>query len=407
MIRTDASAEYPPVVVHIGRGAAIPDPVRIARYMKAPELGPRILFFSGGSALKQVSRHLIHYTHNSIHIITAFDSGGSSAVIRDCFEMLSIGDLRNRLLALADQSVKGNPAIYRLFSYRLPARGTRKALADRLRRIAGGKDPLVEDIPVSLREIICNNLHFFLSIIPRRFDLRGANIGNLILTGSYANNHNDIEAALFLFSRLAEVRGIVKPVTTASLHLAADLQDGETVIGQHILTGNGHPPPGSDIKRIFLSESRKKAVPVKIPISRETENLIASAELICYPMGSFYTSVLANFLPDGVGAAIAANHCPKVYVPNTFTDPEQRDMDPAEAAETILRYLREGTGGTSPGDLLNFIVIDSVHGHYPGRLNLKRLEATGIGVIDTQLITEESFPCIDPACLTNVLLSLV
>jgi len=30
--------------------------------------------------------------------------------------MLSIGDLRNRLMTLADQTIKGNPNIYELFS---------------------------------------------------------------------------------------------------------------------------------------------------------------------------------------------------------------------------------------------------------------------------------------------------
>ena len=35
--------------------------------------------------------------------------------------MLSVGDLRNRLMALADESALGNPAIYRLFEHRFPA----------------------------------------------------------------------------------------------------------------------------------------------------------------------------------------------------------------------------------------------------------------------------------------------
>jgi CofD-related protein of GAK system len=407
MNRSFSPASPPSVAVDIGRRATIPDPVRIARYLKAPELGPRILFFSGGTALKRVSKHLINYTHNSIHIITAFDSGGSSAAIRDCFQILSIGDLRNRLMALADQSVKGNPGVYRLFSYRLPADGDQNELHTRLRHIAEGNDSLVDGIPVSLREIICNHLQYFLTLMPDHFDLRGANIGNLILAGGYMNNHNNIETALYLFSRLAEVRGIVKPVTTVSLHLAAEMENGEILIGQHVLTGKGHFPIRSAIKKIFLSESREMAVPVKTPISREIAGLIATAELICYPMGSFYTSLLANFLPEHVGVAIAANHCPKVYIPNTLADPEQRDMDLMTAAETILQYLKQGTEGKTPRDFLNFVIVDSARGRYPYALNLEKIEEMGINIIDTQLVTEDSFPYIDPACLNNILLSLV
>ena len=407
MVKSSSLASPPSITVDIGRRATIPDPVRIARYMKTPELGPRILFFSGGTALKRVSKHLIDYTHNSIHIITAFDSGGSSAAIRDCFQILSIGDLRNRLMALADQSVKGNPGIYRLFSYRLPIEAEQSDLRNKLRHIANGNDSLVDGIPISLRDIICNHLHYFLSLMPNRFDLRGANIGNLILAGGYINNHNNIETALYLFSRLAEVRGIVKPVTTASLHLAAELANGAILIGQHVITGNGHATIRSAIKKIFLSESRETAMPVKISISREIASLIAGAELICYPMGSFYTSVLANFLPERVGVAVAANHCPKVYVPNTLTDPEQRDMNLMNTVEAIIQYLQRGTEGKTPRDFMNFVIVDSVRGRYPFALNLERIEEMGINIIDTQLITQDSFPYIDPACLNNILLSLI
>ena len=63
----------------------IPDPILLERYARTPDIGPKILFFSGGSALQGLCRELVTYTHNSIHIITPFDSGGSSAVLRKKF----------------------------------------------------------------------------------------------------------------------------------------------------------------------------------------------------------------------------------------------------------------------------------------------------------------------------------
>lgn len=86
----------------IARTVKVPDSLRVGRAERAPELGPRIVFFSGGSALRPLSRVLKRYTHNSTHLITPFDSGGSSAEIRKAFHMLSIGDLRSRLVALAE-----------------------------------------------------------------------------------------------------------------------------------------------------------------------------------------------------------------------------------------------------------------------------------------------------------------
>src|SRR6056297_3502215 len=128
----------PPVSVHVRRMARIPDPVRLERYRHAPELGPRLLFFSGGSALRTFSRRLVDYTHNSFHLITPFDSGGSSAALRKAFRMPAVGDLRNRLMALADQTVRGNPEIYMLFAFRFPDDEEPTALRRRLDRMVRG-----------------------------------------------------------------------------------------------------------------------------------------------------------------------------------------------------------------------------------------------------------------------------
>src|SRR4051794_18824549 len=130
-----------PAPPHVTRAVRFPDDLRVLRSSRAPELGPRILFLSGGSALRPLSRVLKQYTHNSVHLITAFDSGGSSAQLRHAFAMPAIGDLRNRIVALADESVRGNPQIYRLFGYRLPASAARAPLATELECPGVGASP--------------------------------------------------------------------------------------------------------------------------------------------------------------------------------------------------------------------------------------------------------------------------
>lgn len=69
------------------------------------------------------------------------------------------------------------------------------------------------------------------------------------------------------------------------------------------------------------------------------DSLIDVAEIICYPMGSFYSSIVANLLPGGVGTAVAANPCPKVFVPNTVPDAEQSGMSMSDAVGTLVRSL--------------------------------------------------------------------
>lgn len=394
-----------PQRIVLQRRALLPDKLKIARYEKAPELGPRLLFFSGGTALKRFSKTLIRYTHNSVHIITPFDSGGSSAEIRRAFRMLSIGDVRNRLMALADQSIKGNPEIYRLFSYRLPADDPSDRLREKLQMIAEGLDSLVDGIPVPMRSIVCGHIGDFLRLMPGDFDLRGANIGNIILTAGYLNHHRHIETVIYLFSRLVEVQGLVRPVVTDDLHLAARLQSGQTLVGQHRITGDAFLKARSPIDELFLSASVDLPERVQTEISSETAALIDGAEIICYPMGSFYSSVLANLLPRGVGAAIAANRCPKVFVPNTLPDTEQAGMSLGDAVRTMIRCL-QGDHPGEPTDYLDWIVLDSRWGRYPFDLDLERIREWGIGILEATLVTEDSSPYVDPERLCDVLLSL-
>ena len=125
--------------IQISRTPSFPDELRVSRSLRAPELGPRILFLSGGTALRQLCRVLKQYTHNSEHLITAFDSGGSSAQLRRAFAMPAIGDLRNRIVALADESVRGNPQIYRLFTHRLAHDAPAAELARELESLVSGE----------------------------------------------------------------------------------------------------------------------------------------------------------------------------------------------------------------------------------------------------------------------------
>jgi len=393
--------------IRISRTARLPDPVRISRYAKAPELGPRILFFSGGSALNKASRILKNYTYNSIHMVTPFDSGGSSAKLRKAFAMPSIGDLRSRLMALADENITGQPEVYRLFTYRFPAQGKPHRLLARLDAMIGGQDPLVHAIPNPMRRLIRNQLGFFREAMPADFDMRGASTGNLILAGGYINNHQHLDPIIFLFSKLVGVLGTVRAIVNDNLHLGAILEDGSEVFGQHRLTGKEVAPLASPISKLFLSASQERREPATSALCKKNRKLIKQADLICYPPGSFYTSLIANLLPEGVSPAIAACDSPKIYIPNLGHDPEQIGMTLEGSVLALLAYLRAGVPEACPDrELLNFILIDSKRGHYPGFESLQGLRKLGIQVIDTRLISRHSAPYYDAGLLVAALLSL-
>lgn len=391
--------------ISVKREVEIPDRLKIERYRRTPELGPSILFFSGGTALKKASRELIKYTHNSIHLITPFDSGGSSAVIRKAFDMPAVGDIRNRLMSLADQTVQGNPEIYDLFAHRLPKNMEQDELRRELIRLADDKHQLISRIPDPMRKIIRNHFHQFLGLMPDDFDLRGASIGNLVLTAGYLGNRRQMDPVIYLFSKLAEVCGVVRPIINKSLHIAARLQDGSVVIGQHRITGKEVEPLSSPIEEVWLTETLDSTEPVEAPVRKKIKRRIAEADIICYPIGSFYSSVIANLLPQGVGKAVALNTCPKVFVPNTGHDPETFGMSVVDQVARLQKYLM-GSGAPSRKDVLDYVIVDTANGQYQGGVNKEGIRKLGVEVVDCALVTDDSAPFLNAKHLSEVLLSL-
>jgi CofD-related protein of GAK system len=341
-------------------------------------------------------------------MITPFDSGGSSKEMRKAFHMPAVGDLRNRMMALADQSVRGNPDIARLFAHRLPKTADPEELEETLQLMVRGKHPMVAAVLDPMRKIIRNHLGYFQRAKPPDFNLRGASVGNMVLTGGYLNNGRRLEAVLYLFAKLAEVRGTVRPVINEDLNLVAELEDGNVIVGQHNLTGREAPAITSPVRRLFLSEMRSPTTPFRPAIREKQRRLIREAELICYPMGSFYSSVIANFLPHGVADAIADMNCPKVYIPNTGVDPETPGGTVEGATKMLLKYLRQGASqAAAASDLLDFVILDAADGAYTHPPDVAAIEDLGVTVIDMPLTTEAHYPYLDPDRLGRILLSLI
>lgn len=337
---------------------------------------PRIVFFSGGSALAQTARELARRHIPATYIITTFDSGGSTQALRKVFDMPAIGDLRNRLVAAAGAIA---PDSLQLLKRRINRELAPEQAKQELFEILSSQN--WNDLYAG--DEICEDLQAFLCAMPATFDARNASIGNLALTGAWLRFGHNLTAALERYTRILQITGKVLPVTEASLHLGAELADGRIVIGQHILNKEIH----QKIRRIFLTSrspwTEGDIIEIVPLVNEAAASAIENADLLIYSMGSFYSSIIVNLLPAGIAGAIVRCRGLKIFIPNTGIDSELQGLDIAAQAAVIKNIL----GLRRAKEALDLVLIDSERGVYPGgTASCKCLEDLGIRLLDVPLI---------------------
>ena len=360
-----------------------------------------ILFFSGGTAMRAAAGELAALTAGTMHIVTPFDSGGSSAAIRQSFAMPAVGDLRSRLLAVALSSCASISAICKVLSYRLPDSIT--GAGPEFQQLCIGRHPLIAGLPEHAMRVVTNWLKAFQKAMPDDFPLPGASVGNLFIAGGYLDEHRKLDTVIKVFADLVKARATVLPVVDADMHLAVRLESGRIIVGQHLFTGKECGSIDSPIADIWLTESLFSSQKTQVNAPAGIRRLVTSAGLICYPVGSFYSSVIANLLPLGMGKAIVANPCPKLFIPNLGSDPELYGHTLEAQIERILEVVTADAGSLpSPGLAVSALLVDESTS-YPGGLPESYLRKRGIKILIRRLVSEESAPLADPLLLSKAI----
>ncbi len=286
--------------------------------------GP-LLFFSGGSALRDVAALLARCRIASVHLMSPFDSGGSSGVLREAFSMPAVGDIRARSLSLAPC---GAPETA-FFDFRFSQTSEHEAFAA-LERLLQGVSPLLEPFSAACREGVLELLRSCVNVWPQGADLRGASVGNLVLAALYLLNGRNLDEAARRFGEMVHAFGIVCPVAEGNAHLRVQLDNGDIVTGQHRFTGKFFSPVRSPVRRLSLT--------CPVEATEAARQRIAEAGRVWYPVGSFYSSVLAGLLPSGMDRALEAARCPKVFLPNPLPDPELLGHTLLDQLVVLRRY---------------------------------------------------------------------
>ena len=369
------------------------------------EPGAPPVFFTGGTALRALSRHLAARGVPAAHIVTTFDSGGSTAALRRAFAMPAVGDLRHRLGALADPAAVP-PRVLDLWEWRAPGDGDPALLREEMRGMGEAWHPFWLDVPETFATPLRRYFRDFLDHMPDAFDPRAACFGNLVLAGGFLRHGRRLAPILAACGRLFAIGGAVLPVVEGGFHLAAELRDGAIRIGQHRFGDLRQP-----VRRLFLTVHDPEhgvceATPCRPRLAPRAAAAIEAAGVLCYPMGSFYSSVLATLLPEGVGRRIAAAGCPKLFIPNSGGDRECPGGTVAEQAELLVRTLRADAPDAPPSRFLTHVLVDSLRGRYAGHGDWERLGTMGIRVIDRAAVMPHEPQRHDPRAVADTLLRL-
>jgi uncharacterized cofD-like protein len=254
-----ARGARPPRVVAIGGGTGLPAVLR----------GLRAAMFNDRRAPASWRRDLL------TALVTVADDGGSSGRLRRAYGILAPGDIRNCLVALAEDEPRAA-----LFDFRFD----------------GGDG------------------------------VAGHSLGNLILA-ALSHLENDFPAAVERAGEILGIRGRVLPATGTNVRLLAELADGTRVEGESDITA-----AQGRIRRVRLVPGGAAAIP-------EARRALADAELVVIGPGSLYTSLIPVLLVHGIAQEIRRSGARVVLVMNLMTEPGETDgMTAADHVRAIQSH---------------------------------------------------------------------
>jgi uncharacterized cofD-like protein len=223
--------------------------------------GPSIVAVGGGTGLATLLRGIKGFTRKITAVVAVTDEGGSSGRLRTEWGVLPPGDVRNCMVALAED----DNALKRLLEFRFD-----------------------------------------------RGELSGHNLGNLLLL-AVSELCGDFRLAVEQMNRLLAIRGKVLPVTTEAVTLVGLAKDGRKIRGELEISRNGR-----DLKGIWLEPEGAKPLTEALRVTEE-------ADLIVLGPGSLFTSVIPNLLLPEFAKKLRETYAPKIYICNLMTQPEETE----------------------------------------------------------------------------------
>lgn len=241
----------------------------------------RAVAVGGGTGLPSVIRCLLDLGFETAAVVTMADDGGSTGMLRRQLGMLPPGDIRNCIVAMAEDD---SNLLLQLFQYRFP----------------------------------------------HGEGLAGHALGNLVLaaladiTGSFPEAIRSAEGYL-------GARGHVHPSTLVDVELHGVDRAGSALSGQANLATNPEP-----LARVRLQPARPAAYQPALDAIRQ-------ADVIVMGPGSLYTSLIPNLLVADIAEAIRESAAKRIYVCNVAN--MRGETGGLDAADHVTALVEHGLAG--------------------------------------------------------------
>jgi uncharacterized cofD-like protein len=303
----------------------------------------RVVAIGGGTGLSTLLRGLRKHVATGLEppaapnlicdlaaVVSVTDDGGSSGRLRQHFNMLPPGDLRNCMVALSEEE----DLLAQLFNHRFRAGDA----------------------------------------------LQGHNFGNLFVA-ALTEITGDFALAIELASKVLATRGKIYPVTTANATLVARMNDGSIVRGETNINASH-----KGIAELMLDPPDPSPLP-------ETVEAIQRADLITVGPGSLYTSLITNLLVRDLSAALVRARGVRVFVCNLMTEAnESLGLTASEHILRIYEHTRApifdfalvNTAPFSPETLARY----AAEGAAPIEADIARIEALGVRCVAGDFASE-------------------
>lgn len=225
-------------------------------------MNKKVVVLGGGNGMSTLLRGLKEFPLDLTAIVSVCDDGKSTGILRKEFNSPALGDIRRVLISLSETE----PLFEKMFNYRFETDGY----------------------------------------------LNGHAVGNFLIQ-AMSDITGSVSDGITALGSVLNLKGKVIPLTeNGDITLIGEMTDGTIVEGEHHIT-----EANKTIKKVYYKDEPE--------ITKEALHAIKKADLIVLSMGSLYTSIIPNLIPEEIKKELKNSKAKIMYVCNIMTQPGETD----------------------------------------------------------------------------------